>query len=200
MAQLRIGGIVPGRKPRPSPWSITGRPNWNTFQGVGMQTVTTSLRIAASKAGVKTGGGRRHKARLDKSNLCHRCKPVTDPVNVLVQNSFDRARILSFSIDRMARPRIGVGLSNDEIFTRTPTGREYAYLVNILRTLNRNYLARLLKLERARGRRWARIAPKSRAMLHMKPPTPKLKLDTRPVGEELKYATLRQVKHGAKLR
>lgn len=102
MAILRVGGPVPNRKRRRNPETVSGYPQINTFQGLGIRSVTTDLRIQASRAGVKTGGGRGKAKKLDLSNLCHRCDPRLDPIHGAIRKAHSEARRLSLLMDRLS--------------------------------------------------------------------------------------------------
>lgn len=100
MATLRVGGPVPNRKRIDNPWTITGRPQWGTFQGLGMRSTCTDLRIQASKAGVKGGGGGSKNHKLDPRNLCHRIKSHEQHLHE-IRRIYEDARKISLCMDRL---------------------------------------------------------------------------------------------------
>lgn len=75
MAQLRINGRVPGKKPVRNPTTVSGFPMYNTFEGLGMTSCTHRLSTRISKPGLSGGNSHVHPARpLDKRNIAHRLR------------------------------------------------------------------------------------------------------------------------------
>lgn len=136
MARLRINGPVPGKKPRPNPETISGLPMINTFQGLGMISAARELKIQASKEGVRGGSVARHRHRLHKDNLLHRCRP-DDYDRGVRRKVLEQARVLSLKIDRAE------GAELDQLL------RQYNKLLPLVKQTQQ--LQKLIALEAARG-------------------------------------------------
>jgi hypothetical protein len=158
MARLRVGGPVPCRKRSANLHTMSGRPEWGTFQGLGMPSTVRQIRLDASKAGVRlpTGGGCGHH-NLDPRNLCHRIKRGERQKH-LHRQMFERARLLSFQLDRMASPREGVGMSIEEI-SSTHVGQQYRIIMTTLSEDAIHLYRELLRRELSRGSKWADVLP-----------------------------------------
>lgn len=98
------GATVPGRKRMRNPWTITGNPGWNTYEGLGIPSTAKTLNSHMSgqnrdrRKGMGLNGPRsrvKRKAPLHESNLAHRAHEVRDRAN----GHFEAARRLSLQID-----------------------------------------------------------------------------------------------------
>ncbi len=99
-----VGATVPGKKARFNPWTHSGRPAWNTFQGLGIKSTVKEINSHFSaenrdrRKGMGLNGKRsrvKHGTALDKRNVCHRAKEKPDRA----AGHYERARVLSLQID-----------------------------------------------------------------------------------------------------
>lgn len=93
--RLRVNGPVPGRKPKPNPWTVSGYPRWNTFAGLGMMSAAKEINRQKRNKFRGRRSRTRHRPKLDPRNLMHRANEHRD--NVIGQ--FDKARRISLILD-----------------------------------------------------------------------------------------------------
>jgi hypothetical protein len=159
MGQLYVGGPVPGKKRRNNPWTMSGRPAWNTFAGLGIESTAKQInrlrraqfrdehkgvagtQYAGGPAAISaTSGGKsrvKQKRPLDKGNIVHRAKERMDRA----RGTFDQLRVLSLEIDRLTGGRI-----IDEAM------KLYREMIMDLQQLRAHgYINELIRVERARG-------------------------------------------------
>jgi hypothetical protein len=138
--RLRVNGPVPGKRPKRNPWTCSGYPQWNTFDGLGVPSTAKSLNMARRQAGLQGGKSRcRHRRRLAPENLMHRVK-VTDYANGSIRKAFEDARVISLKIDRAAGQDLAILMRAYNNAIDTLVGYRAFPLID-----------ELTRLERARG-------------------------------------------------